>query len=76
MQGQQEQDTLGMGSMIREVQVLAEKFKVEEDEHYVSPYAHLEKATVLQEARYVMYFSIFIMWFVCNDAMFWYTMTD
>jgi hypothetical protein len=54
MQSQQEQETLGMGSMIREVQVLAEKFKVEEDEHYVSPYAHLEKATVLQEARYVM----------------------
>lgn len=44
-------DNLGMGSMLREVQELAEKFKVEEDEHYVSPYAHLEKATVLQEAR-------------------------
>ena len=53
MQGQQEQD-MGMGSMIREVQELAEKFKVEEDEQYISPYAHLEKATVLQEARYVM----------------------
>jgi hypothetical protein len=58
MQGQQEQDALGVGSMIREVQVLAEKFKVEEDEHYVSPYAHLEKATVLQEARYVMLFEL------------------
>jgi len=36
--------------MIREVQDLAEKFK-EEDEQYISPYAHLEKAQVLQEAR-------------------------
>lgn len=40
-----------MGSMMREVQELAEKFKVEEEEHYISPYAHLEKAQVLQEAR-------------------------
>ena len=39
-------------SMLREVQDLAEKFK-EEDELYISPYAHLEKAAVLQEARYV-----------------------
>jgi hypothetical protein len=54
MQGQQDQDGMGMGSMMREVQELAEKFKVEEDEQYISPYAHLEKATVLQEARYVM----------------------
>ena len=38
--------------MLREVQDLAEKFK-EEDELYISPYAHLEKAAVLQEARYV-----------------------
>ena len=53
MQGQQEQE-MGVGSMIREVQELAEKFKVEEDEQYISPYAHLEKATVLQEARYVI----------------------
>jgi hypothetical protein len=37
--------------MMREVQELAEKFKVEEDEQYISPYSHLEKATVLQEAR-------------------------
>jgi len=36
---------------MREVQELAEKFKVEEDEQYISPYAHLEKAAVLQEAR-------------------------
>lgn len=41
----------GVSSMLKEVQELAEKFKVEEDEHYISPYAHLEKATVLQEAR-------------------------
>jgi hypothetical protein len=55
MQGQQDQDGMGMGSMIREVQELAEKFKVEEDEQYISPYAQLEKATVLQEARYVTF---------------------
>jgi coatomer protein complex subunit gamma len=48
---QSEDAAMGMGSMMREVQELAEKFKVEEDEQYVSPYAHLEKATVLQEAR-------------------------
>ena len=53
MQEQQGQDAMGVTSMIREVQELAEKFKVEEDEQYISPYAHLEKATVLQEARYV-----------------------
>lgn len=42
----------GVSSMFKEVQELAEKFKVEEDlGDYVSPYAHLEKATVLQEAR-------------------------
>mmetsp|Transcript_14581 Transcript_14581/g.35445 ORF Transcript_14581/g.35445 Transcript_14581/m.35445 type:complete len:947 (-) Transcript_14581:1150-3990(-) len=51
MQEPQGQDNMGMGSMLREVQELAEKFKVEEDEQYISPYAHLEKATVLQEAR-------------------------
>ena len=55
---QQGQDALGMGSMMREVQELAEKFKVEEDEQYISPYAHLEKATVLQDARYVWNASI------------------
>lgn len=42
---------MGINSMLKEVQELAEKFKTEEDEQYVSPYAHLEKATVLQEAR-------------------------
>jgi len=36
--------------MLREVQDLAEKFK-EDDEQYISPYAQLEKAAVLQEAR-------------------------
>ena len=44
-------DENGMSSMFKEVQELAEKFKVEEDVDYVSPYAQLEKATVLQEAR-------------------------
>eukprot|EP00531_Pseudo-nitzschia_arenysensis_P000922 CAMPEP_0116141778 /NCGR_PEP_ID=MMETSP0329-20121206/14558_1 /TAXON_ID=697910 /ORGANISM="Pseudo-nitzschia arenysensis, Strain B593" /LENGTH=943 /DNA_ID=CAMNT_0003636973 /DNA_START=122 /DNA_END=2953 /DNA_ORIENTATION=+ len=37
-------------NMLREVQDLADKFK-EDDEQYISPYAHLEKAAVLQEAR-------------------------
>lgn len=50
-EGQGENGPMGMASMMREVQELAEKFKVEEDEQYVSPYAHLEKAAVLQEAR-------------------------
>lgn len=36
--------------MLREVQDLAEKFK-EDDDQYISPYAQLEKAAVLQEAR-------------------------
>lgn len=42
---------VGVSSMLKEVQELAEKFKVEEDDGYMSPYAHLEKATVVQEAR-------------------------
>lgn len=42
---------MGMSAMLKEVQDLADKFKVEEDEQYISPYAQLEKATVLQEAR-------------------------
>lgn len=46
-----ENGTMGVSSMLKEVQDLAEKFKVEEDEPYISPYAQLEKATVLQEAR-------------------------
>lgn len=41
------------GGFLREVQDLADKFK-EDDEQYISPYAHLEKAAVLQEARYVV----------------------
>ena len=43
----------GMGGMLKEVQELAEKFKVEteDDAGYYSPYAALEKAAVLQEAR-------------------------
>lgn len=49
--GDQQDDNMGMSSVLKEVQELAEKFKVEEDEQYLSPYAHLEKATVLQEAR-------------------------
>jgi len=40
-----------MGGLLREVQDLAEKFKDEDMEAYVSPYANLEKAAVLQEAR-------------------------
>jgi coatomer subunit gamma len=44
-----------VSTMLKEVQELAEKFKTEEDDHnnmmYISPYQHLEKATVLQEAR-------------------------
>lgn len=49
--GDQQDENMGMSSVLKEVQELAEKFKVEEDEQYLSPYAHLEKATVLQEAR-------------------------
>jgi len=50
--GQQgDEGPMGMASVMKEVQELADKFKVEEDEQYISPYAHLEKATVLQEAR-------------------------
>jgi hypothetical protein len=49
--GQDQNGAMGMSSMLKEVQELADKFKVEEDEQYISPYAHLEKATVLQEAR-------------------------
>ena len=42
---------LSMNAMIKEVQLMADKFKAEDDEVYVSPYAYLEKAAVLQEAR-------------------------
>lgn len=50
---------MGVGSMIREVQELAEKFKAEDDDHYISPYAQLEKAKVLHDARYVKCFGSF-----------------
>jgi coatomer subunit gamma len=50
-EGDQPPAPTGMAAMLKEVQELADKFKVEEDEQYVSPYAHLEKAAVLQEAR-------------------------
>lgn len=49
--GDQGNGEMGMSSMLKEVAELAEKFKVEEDDQYISPYAQLEKATVLQEAR-------------------------
>jgi coatomer subunit gamma len=42
---------MGMQAMLKEVQDLADKFKVEEDVEYTSPYASLEKAAVLQDAR-------------------------
>eukprot|EP00567_Pseudictyota_dubia_P001400 CAMPEP_0197465186 /NCGR_PEP_ID=MMETSP1175-20131217/64410_1 /TAXON_ID=1003142 /ORGANISM="Triceratium dubium, Strain CCMP147" /LENGTH=981 /DNA_ID=CAMNT_0043001191 /DNA_START=64 /DNA_END=3006 /DNA_ORIENTATION=- len=43
---------LSMQGILREVQDLAEKFKDEDaGEMFVSPYANLEKAAVLQEAR-------------------------
>jgi hypothetical protein len=52
MGGEQEDNGMGMSTMLREVQDLADKFKSDDDEqHYVSPYAQLEKAKVLQEAR-------------------------
>jgi coatomer protein complex subunit gamma len=51
--GQEGDDApLTMSAVMKEVQVLADKFKTEDDlEPYVSPYAYLEKAAVLQEAR-------------------------
>ena len=42
---------LGVAGLLREVQDLAEKFKDEDGEVYISPYSNLEKAAVLQEAR-------------------------
>lgn len=47
----EEAGNLTMSTMMKEVQGLADKFKVEDDEMYQSPYAHLEKAAVLQDAR-------------------------
>lgn len=42
---------ISMSSMLAEVQQMADKFKMDEDYNYVSPFANLEKAKVLQEAR-------------------------
>lgn len=40
------------GAVLKELQQVAEKFKDEDEEDaYISPYAHLEKSAVLQEAR-------------------------
>eukprot|EP00934_Nitzschia_sp_Nitz4_P002832 Nitzschia sp. Nitz4//scaffold11_size288233//263835//266868//NITZ4_000821-RA/size288233-snap-gene-0.66-mRNA-1//-1//CDS//3329534215//2822//frame0 len=50
-EGQGENGNMGVSNMMREIQELGEKFKVEEDDQYISPYAHLEKAKVLQDAR-------------------------
>jgi len=47
----EEAGSLTVSTMMKEVQGLADKFKVEDDEMYQSPYAHLEKAAVLQDAR-------------------------
>ena len=59
----------GGGGLLRELQDLGEKFKVDDqDEQYISPYAHLEKATVLQEARYVLRYFVFV--FVCVFCFF------
>ena len=48
-------DPLNLNSVIREVALMADKLKGDDDYDagaaYVSPYAHLEKAAVLQEAR-------------------------
>ena len=56
----------GGGGLLRELQDLGEKFKVDDqDEQYISPYAHLEKATVLQEARYVLRSAVLLCVCVC-----------
>jgi len=40
------------GAVLKELQQVAEKFKDEDDDDgFISPYAHLEKSAVLQEAR-------------------------
>ena len=49
-------DPLNLNSVIREVALMADKLKGDDDADYngagyVSPYAYLEKAAVLQEAR-------------------------
>ena len=50
-EGEEGEGPLSMNAMLKEVQLMADKFKAEDDEVYVSPYAYLEKAAVLQEAR-------------------------
>jgi len=46
-----EQDVGLAGAMLKEIQQVAEKFKDEDEDGFVSPYAQLEKTAVLQEAR-------------------------
>ena len=49
------EDPLNLNSVMREVALMADKLKGDDDADggmgYVSPYAYLEKAAVLQEAR-------------------------
>jgi len=53
--GDQQEEGLTMNNLLSEVQNTLDKFKLEDDgppgADYYSPYANLEKATVLQEAR-------------------------
>lgn len=50
MSGMEEEGLAGV--VLKELQQVAEKFKDEDEEDaYISPYAHLEKSAVLQEAR-------------------------
>ena len=53
--GAEGDDPLNLNSVIREVALMADKLKGDDDadynQAYVSPYAYLEKAAVLQEAR-------------------------
>jgi coatomer protein complex subunit gamma len=46
-----QEQPITVSSMLAEVQQMADKFKMDEDYNYVSPFANLEKAKVLQEAR-------------------------
>lgn len=51
--GDQQDEGLTVGGLMKEVQGALDKFKLEDDapQDYYSPYANLEKAAVLQEAR-------------------------
>lgn len=55
--GDQQDDGLNVNTLMKEVTSALDKFKLEDDEpghsggNYYSPYANLEKAAVLQEAR-------------------------